>query len=112
MIDFFMTQKYKVYSKSIIPCGAGEDVEWNFSRTIKAYIEPIDGEKLLGTELGNKEDISLIIYTKNPINKGERVYITSSQNQVDGFFEIRDREFYRMPFFNYFKGYLVKADEN
>ena len=112
MLDFFMTQKYKIYTKTVTPAGAGEDVTWSEDRVIKAYIEPVNGEKLLGTELGNKEDISLMIYTKNLINKGERIYINNSQNQVDGFFEIREREFYRMPFFNYFKGYLVKIDEN
>lgn len=110
MIDFFMTKKYKIYAKTVTTNGAGDRIVWGERATIKAYIEPLNGEKLFGTEAGNKTDISLIIYTKNNINNGERVVITNSK--YNGIYEIQQREYYQMPFFNYYKGYLVKTDEN
>ena len=110
MIDFFMTKKCKIYAKTITPNGAGDSIDWIERDTIKAYIEPLNGEKLLGTDAGNKTDISLILYTKNNINNGERVLITYAG--YGGLYEIQQREFYQMPFFSYYKGYLVKTDEN
>lgn len=110
MIDFFMTKKCKIYTKMISPNGAGDSISWEERGDIRAYIEPLSGEKLLLSNAGEKTDISLIIYTKNNINNGERVLITNSN--YDGLYEIQQREFYQMPFFNYYKGYLVKTDEN
>lgn len=110
MIDFFMTKKYKIYSKTITPNGACDSIAWAERDTVSAYIEPLNGEKLLGTEAGNKTNISLIIYTKDIINNGERIRISESENS--GMYEIQQREFYRMPFISYYKGYLVKTDEN
>ena len=67
MIDFFMKDKCDVYTKTIVTEGAGDVVSWSKDRSIKAYIEPVNGERLFGTELGNNENISFIIYTKNII---------------------------------------------
>lgn len=112
MIDFFSTDKYKVYKIQITPQGAGDSVKWIESGTIKAYVEPVNGEKLIGTETGKQAKITLILYTQNLINTGERIYIPASAKYDGGLFEIQQREFYKLPFFNYYKGYLVKTDEN
>lgn len=111
MINFFSTTKYKIYGLKVTPKGAGDTINWVECRTIKAYIEPINGEKLLASEFGKNLGISLILYTRDLINTGERIYIPSENNNY-GWFEIQQCEFYKLPFFNYYKGYLVKTDEN
>ena len=105
-----MTKKCKIYTKTISPNGAGDSISWEERGDIRAYIEPLSGEKLLLSNAGEKTDISLILYTKDYICSGERVLISDSNN--DGLYEIQQREFYKMPFINYYKGYLVKTDEN
>ncbi len=112
MIEFFMTKSCDIYEKAITPAGAGDEVSWDKKRIIKAFLEPVDGEKLLGTALGNDISINLILYTKSKITAGERVYIDDTEHERNGWFEIRHTEFYKMPFLNYYKGYLVKTDEN
>ena len=112
MMNFFSTDKYKVYTLKITHKGAGDTVNWVEARTIKAYIEPVNGEKLIGTDAGKHTGISLILYTQNLINIGERIYISPTDKHNTGWFEIQQREFYKLPFFNYYKGYLVKTDEN
>jgi len=112
MINFFMTTKCDIYSKKITANGAGDNVNWDLRERIKAYIEPIDGEKLMGTPQGNDANINLILYTKSKISVGERIYIENEAQERNGWFEIRHTEFYKMPFLNYYKGYLVKTDEN
>ena len=111
MIDFFMKEKCDLYRKVITNVGAGDSVVWQKAGTIKAYVEPVDGEKLIGTNLGDKDKITVIVYTQSLINEGERLII-SSESPANNWYEIRGREFYRLPFFNYYKGYLVKTDEN
>ena len=112
MIDFFMTKSCDIYEKTITPIGAGDNVSWYKQTTIKAFLEPVDGEKLLGTPVGNDVSINLILYTKSKIAAGKRVYIVDTEQSRNGWFEIRHTEFYQMPFLNYYKGYLVKTDEN
>ena len=112
MIGFYMTTSCDIYAKTITPDGAGDLVSWNKTGTIKAYLESVDGEKLLGTPQGNETNINLILYSKSKINSGERVYINDTERSRNGWFEIRHTEFYKMPFFSYYKGYLVKTDEN
>lgn len=111
MIGFFSNKKYKVYALQVKSNGAGDSVDWVECRNIKAYIEPVNGENLLASEEGSQTKISLIIYTQNLIHTGERLYIPD-KNENGGWFEIQQREFYKLPFFNYYKGYLVKIDEN
>jgi len=111
MIDFFMREKCDLYRRNILTNGAGDSVSWEKFKTIKAYVEPFDGEKLIGTNLGDKDKISFAIYTKSVIRDGDRLTIQSESNP-NIWYEIRGKEFYRMPFFSYYKGYLVKADEN
>ena len=104
MIDFFTTQKCKIYKPVITQNGASDRIDWVKRADIRAFVEPVNGESLLGSEVGNKENISLMMYTKRRIDKGERVYISGFEDETDGWYEIRTREFYRMPFFNYYKG--------
>jgi hypothetical protein len=112
MFKFFAKSKYDIYSKTISEQGAGDDINWSIRDTINCYIEPADGENLKGCPEGLAKDISLTLYTQQPINVGERLHLFSPENSVDEWFEIVNRSFYKMPFFNYFKGYLVKTDEN
>lgn len=112
MIDFFTTQKCKIYVKQITPKGAGDFVEWVEDRTIKVYLDPIDGEKLLSSGLGNKNRITLMMYSRSKISNGERVLVPFNSDGSCELFEIQQCEFYKMPFFSYYKGYLVKTDEN
>ena len=112
MIEFFMTKSCDIYEKTVTPAGAGDVVSWDKRATIKAFLEPVDGEKLLGTPTGNDISINLILYTKSKISVGERVYLVDTERSRNGIFEIRHTEFYKMPFLNYYKGYLVKTDEN
>lgn len=111
MINFFSTAKYKIYRQEITPKGAGDTLNWVECRSIKAYVEPINGEKLLISETGKQSGISLIIYSRELINTGERIYIPYSDKN-SCWFEIQQCEFYKLPFFSYYKGYLVKIDEN
>ncbi len=116
MIDFFMTKSYGVYVKSVKPQGAGETTSFEKRATVKAYIEPFSGETLQGSPEGDRADISLAMYSRQQIYNGEKVYIPEvpykSLASNKGWFEIRQVEFYDMPYMSYFKGYLVKADEN
>lgn len=112
MIEFFMTKNCDIYEKTVSISGAGDTVLWTKKTAIKAFLEPVDGEKLLGTPMGNDISINLILYTKSKIAAGERVYINDTEHERNGWFEIRHTEFYQMPFLNYYKGYLVKTDEN
>ena len=112
MLNFFIQKKYDIYKKIITECGAGDSIEWTKTRTVKGYIEAFDGEKLIGTNTGNKDKISLLIYTKQHISNGERIYLTEADNITQNWYEIRSVEYYNMPFLSYYKGYLVKTDEN
>ena len=112
MISFFMTKSCELYEKTIVQSGPGDYVEWGKKKIIRVFLEPVDGEKLLGTPFGNDMNISLILYTKSKITAGERVYINDLEHSRNGWFEIRHTEFFQIPFLTYYKGYLVKTDEN
>jgi hypothetical protein len=111
MFKFFADKKYNIYTKKIIQNGAGDTVQYILKGFIFAYTEPVNGENLIGSELGNDYGIELVIYTQNSIHTGDLISIPDSNND-SVLFEIKRREFYKMPFFNYFKGYMVKTDEN
>ncbi len=116
MIDFFMTKNYGVYIRTQKTQGAGETVSWEKRTTVKAYIEPFSGETLQGSPEGDHPEITLTIYSRQQIFSGERIFIPDSPYRTsmdnNGWFEIRQVEFYHMPYLCYYKGYLVKADEN
>lgn len=116
MLNYFMNKKYSVLSLTTEPKGAGEIRRWKERTKINAAIEPVNGEKLLGSPVGNKTEISLILYTKDPIFGGERIVLplqTKSEDcNINKIFEIRQVETYSMPLMKYYKGYLVKTNEN
>ncbi len=112
IFKFFAKNKFDIYSKVVLTTGAGDDISWTKRAVISAYIEPADGENLKGCPEGLAKNVSLTLFTQQPINTGERIHIISPETSVDEWFEIVSRSFYKMPFFNYFKGYLVKTDEN
>ena len=112
MFKFFANKSFPLYTKQITQNGAGDSIQFRSKGNIRAYVEPIDGEKLIGSELGDNPVTELVIYTQNSIAVGDLIYISDEERNLSSWFEIRRREFFKMPFFNYFKGYLVKTDEN
>ncbi len=104
IITFFSKRKYELYKRKITQKGAGELVEWQKDCDIQAYIEP--AQSLEGSELGDYTDSELVLYTTSPIKNSEIVKIG------DDFYEIRSTEFWQIPYMTYYKGYLVKTDEN
>ncbi len=109
-----MNKSYTIYMNVAAVKGAGEIVSWEKSSSVRAYLEPQNGEKLVCSAEGDNLVIDLIIYTKEKISSGERIYIPEApyNSESEGWFEIRQAEFYQLPYISYFKGYLVKTDEN
>lgn len=105
MISFFLNKKYPIYSAEYENNGAGEIVVWSLRDKIMAKIEPFEGESFFESPNGDSVKFSLIMYSKSEIMIGDRLYLSNS------WFEVRKREFYQMPFIEYWKGFLVKTDE-
>lgn len=105
MISFFLNKKYPIYRAEYENSGAGETVVWSLRDKIMAKIEPFEGESFRESTIGDDEIFSLIMYSKSEIMIGDRIYLNNR------WFEVRKREFYQMPFIEYWKGFLVKTDE-
>ena len=106
MITYFLNKKCKIYKPTYSKFGAGEVVDWVERGFIRAKIESFTGEEFIASSLGDGCEISLIIYSKSELFVGDRICLDT------GWFEIRHREFYDMPFISYWKGFMVKCDEN
>ena len=104
IITYFSKKKYNLYKRTYTVSGAGEEISWERLKVINAYIEP--AEKLTGSELGDYEEAELVLYTTDLIRNKEIVEIRGE------YYEIRSTEFWQIPYMTYYKGYLVKTDED
>ncbi len=108
IINYFSNKKYKLQKKTTeIDTLSGA----SFSRRtpageISGYFVPGNPDSVTGTDVGNKYDINGVFYTDSRIDLTDRV-------EINGIvYEVREVEFWQMPYMSYYKGYLVKTDEN
>ena len=106
IINYFSDKKYKLYKRTVkIDASSGAGIaEWNLEKEIEGYYEP--AEKLVGTESGNKYGVTGVFYSAEKLTPADRIEINAAM------FEIRETEFWQMRGLSYYKGYLVKTDEN
>ncbi len=106
IIKFFSNKKYKLLKRTVkIDETSGASIsKWDFYKEISGYYEPV--ENLIGTEAGNKYGITGVFYSEEKLAPADRI-------EINGIlFEIRESEFWQMRGLSYYKGYLVKTDEN
>ena len=106
IVNYFSNKKYKLYKRTvkIDELSGGSLSEWNFVKEISGYYEP--AESLIGTEAGNKYGITGVFYSEEKLSPADRIEIGAYM------FEVRETEFWQMRGLSYYKGYLVKTDEN
>lgn len=106
IINYFSNKRYSLYKRDVkIDKSSGASiVEWNFDKNVLGYYEP--AETLIGTEAGNKYGITGVFYSEQKLIPSDRIDIEGNR------FEIREVEFWQAVGLRYYKGYLVKIDEN
>lgn len=106
IINYFSNKKYKILNRTVeIDAASGAGIaKWTASKEILGYYEP--EESLVGTEAGNEYGVSAVFYSSEKLTPADRI-------EIDGnIFEIREVEFWQLRGFSYYKGYLVKTDED
>ncbi len=106
IINFFSNNKYKLLKRNVkIDETSGASIStWTFDKEVSGYYEPI--ETLVGSEIGDKFGITGVLYCSEKLVPAYRLEINGS------LFEIREVEFWQLRGLSYYKGYLVKTDEN
>ncbi len=106
IINFFSNKKYTLYKKSVSidETNGASIAKWTADKEISGYYEP--SETLVGSEAGNKYGITGVFYCAEKLVPSDRIEINGN------LLEVREAEFWQLRGLSYYKGYLVKTDEN
>ena len=106
IIKFFSSKKYTLLKRTVTTgeIGGASIAKWTADKEVLGYYEPV--ETLVGTEIGNKYGITGVFYCAEKLVPSDRIEIN------DTLLEIREVEFWQLRGLSYYKGYLVKTDEN
>ncbi len=106
IINFFSNKKYTLLKRSVrIDETSGASIaKWTPEKEVLGYYEP--SESLVGTEAGNKYGITGVFYCAEKLVTADRIDIGGN------LLEVREVEFWQLRGLSYYKGYLVKTDEN
>ena len=108
IINYFSNKKYKIFRKNteIDPTSGASISKWDLAGEISGYFTPENSDTLVGSAVGNKYDINGVFYTHSKISLSDRILVE------DIVYEVRETEFWQLPYISYYKGYLVKTDED